>query len=73
MKLSERIKLLERGQSSAPLVTIEVTKAPTPEQQALIGKCIATGRQLLVFVSPGDTVWMPGCGVAPWQAEHGKA
>ena len=63
--LDARLMALERPQRNQ--------KAPTPEQAAQIDRCTRTGRRLIVFCMPGDTAWMPGSGLPPWEAGHGNA
>ena len=73
MRLIERLKALERSGNTAPMLVLEVDTAPTCEQSALIDRCTKTGRQLIVFCTPGDSAWMPGCGVPPWEITHDNA
>jgi hypothetical protein len=73
VKLIDRVKLLERLTDAGELLTMQVTGAPTAEQAALIERCARTGRRLAVFYMPDDSLWMPGCGVPPWEVEHGNA
>jgi hypothetical protein len=59
------------------MLVLSVTDRPTPEQAEQIAKAERTGRRLLVFFMPGDTAWMPGASVPPWEqqkgGEHGNA
>lgn len=56
------------------MLVMDVDSAPTYEQSALIDRCAKTGRKLMVFYAPGDSAWMPGCGVPPWEdVAHGNA
>ena len=73
MRLIDRLTALEKSSSTAPMLTMEVNTGPTPEQQAVIDHCARTGRRLVAFCMPGDTAWMPGYGVPPWEAKHGNA
>ncbi len=73
MRLIERLKALEQLSAGGELLTMQVTTAPTAEQQAKIDQCARTGRRLIVFFNPGDTAWMPGYGVPPWEEQHGNA
>jgi len=65
--LKSRLLALEQVSNSEPMLVLEVDSAPDVEQTALIDRCAQTGRRLLVLFMPGDTVWIPGCGVAPWE------
>ena len=67
--LNARLLALEHVINTAPMLTMEVDGAPTPEQQATIEHCTRTGRRLVVFCMPGDTAWMPGYGVPPWEVD----
>ena len=69
MRLSSRLAALERAINAAPMLTLDVTGRPTPEQQATIDQCTRTGRRLVVFVDWGNTAWMPGLGVPPWEVQ----
>lgn len=71
--LNARLLALERVLNTAPMMTLRIDTAPTPEQQATIDHCTRTGRRLVAFCMPGDTAWMPGYGVPPWEVEHGNA
>ena len=71
--LNTRLLALEHVINTAPMMTLAVNGSPTPEQQATIDHCTRTGRRLVVFCMPGDTAWMPGYGVPPWEVEHGNA
>ena len=70
--LNARLLALEHVINTAPMLTMQLDTAPTPEQQATIDLCTRTGRRLVVFCMPGDTAWMPGCGVPPWEVGHGN-
>lgn len=70
MGLTDRLAKLEQAKDDGPMLTMVVTDRPTPQQQATIDRCIATGRRLLVFFMPTDTAWMPGAGVPPWEVDH---
>ena len=69
--IKDRIMQLERASNNAPMLVLDVTDRPTPEQAEQIAKAERTRRQLIVFYMPGDTVWMPGAGVPPWEQERG--
>ncbi len=71
--LNARLETLERVINSAPMVTLQVDTAPTPEQQATIDRCTRMGRRLIVFCMPGDTAWTPGYGLPPWELTHENA
>ena len=71
--LDARLLALEHILNTAPLLTMQIDEAPTPEQVAQIDHCTRTGRRLVVFCMPGDSAWMPGCGSPPWEVEHGNA
>lgn len=70
MGLTDRLAKLEQAKDDGPMLTMVVTDRPTPQQQATIDRCIATGRRLLVFFMPTDTAWMPGAGAPPWEVDH---
>lgn len=69
--IKDRITQLERASNNAPLLALDVTDRPTPEQAEQIAKAERTGRPLIVFYMPGDTAWMPGAGVPPWDEQSG--
>ena len=71
--LNARLLALEHVLNTAPMMTLQVDGTPTPEQAAQIGHCTRTGRRLVVFYDPGNTAWMPGYGVPPWEVTHGNA
>ena len=73
MRLIDRLTALEKSSNTAPMLTMEIDGLPTDDQTAMIDRCARTGRRLVVFYSPGDTAWMPGYGVPPWEAQHGNA
>ncbi len=73
MRLIDRLTALEKSRNTAPMLTMEVDGLPTDEQAALIERCARTDRRLMVFCEPGNTAWMPGCGVPPWKVAHGDA
>lgn len=73
MRLTDRLARLESAINTAPILTLDVDTAPTPEQQATIDHCTRTGRRLVVFCMPGDAAWMPGHGLPPWEVAHGNA
>ena len=73
MRLIDRLTALEKSSNTAPMLTMEIVGLPTDDHTAMIDRCARTGRRLLVFCMPGDTVWMPGYGVPPWEVEHGNA
>lgn len=69
--IKERIMQLEQASNYAPMLVLSVADRPTPEQQAEIDKATRTGRRLIVFFMPGDTAWMHGAGVPPWEEQEG--
>lgn len=69
--IEQRLKTLEKQQSDAPMLVLFVGDRPTPEQQTEIDKAIKTGRMMLVFVARGDTAWIAGAGVPPWDEQEG--
>jgi hypothetical protein len=70
MRLTERITRLEQAVNHEPVLMLEVDTSPTPKQTVAIDHCTRTGRRLLVFYAPGDTAWMPGAGLPPWEVCH---
>lgn len=68
MRLINRLTALEKSINTAPMLTLDVVSMPTDEQKALIDQCTRTGRRLIVFYEPGNTLWMPGVGASPWEA-----
>ena len=73
MRLIDRLTALEKSSNTAPMLTMEVDGMPTDDQTAMIDRCARTGRRLVVFCMPGDTAWMPGYGVPPWEVSNGNA
>ena len=73
MRLIDRLTALEKSRNTAPMLTMQVDGLPTGEQAALIDRCARTDRRLIVFCMPGDSAWMPGCGVPPWEVANGNA
>ena len=73
MRLIERLNALEKSSNAAPMLTMEVDGKPTHDQTATIDCCTRTGLRLLVFCMSGDTVWMPGNGVPPWEVSNANA
>lgn len=69
--IKARLLALEQHHNESPALVLSVTDRPTPEQQAEIERATRTGRRLIVFYMPGDTAWMPGCGVPPWETDEG--
>ncbi|MDO9012285.1 MAG: hypothetical protein Q7U78_10850 [Gallionella sp.] len=69
--IKDRITQLERASNNAPMLVLSVTDRPTSEQSEQIANAERTGRQLIVFYMPGDTAWMPGAGVPPWDEQEG--
>lgn len=67
MRLINRLTALEKSSNSAPMLTLDVVNFPTDEQAVLIDLCTRTGRRLVVFYEPGNTLWMPGNGASPWE------
>ena len=72
MRLSDRIRALERTVNTKPLMVVHIDGAPTPEQQSVIDRSARTGQRLFVYDSGTSAAWMPGCGV-PWELSHGTA
>ena len=70
--LDARVAALEKSTITAPMMTMCIDTAPTPAQQATIDHCTRTGHRLGVFCMPGDTAWMPGYGVPPWEVDHAQ-
>jgi hypothetical protein len=68
VRLINRLTALEKSMNTAPMLTLDVVSMPTDEQKALIDQCTRTGRRLIVFYEPGNTLWMSGVGVSPWEA-----
>ena len=68
--LNARLLALEHLLNTASMLTLQIDTAPTPEQQATIDHCTSTNRRLMVFYDPGNTAWMPGCGVPSWGLDH---
>ena len=68
--LDARVAALEKSTNTAPMMTMCIDTAPTPAQQATIDHCTRTGHRLVMFCMPGDTAWMPGYGVPPWEVDH---
>ena len=73
MRLIDRLTALEKSSNTAPMLTMEIDGLPTHDQTAMIDCCTRTGRRLLVFCMPGDTAWMPGYGVPPWEVSNANA
>lgn len=75
--IKDRIMLLECANNNAPMLILSVTDRPTLEQAEQIAKAGRKGRRLIVFCMPGDTAWMPGASVPPWEelegGEYGNA
>lgn len=71
--LNARLLALEHVINTAPMLTMEVDGLPTDDQTATIERCTRTGRRLIVFCEPGNSAWMPGYGVPPWEVEHDNA
>ena len=70
--LESRLAALEGRINTAPMATLRIDAAPTPDQQATIDHCSRTGRRLVVFYDPGNTAWMHGFGPPPWEGvQHG--
>ena len=72
MKLTDRLAALERNNNTAPMLTMEVDGQPTDEQTAIIDRCTKNGRRLIVCSEPGNTAWILGCGLSPWEVAHAK-
>ena len=70
--IKQRLTLLENAISSEPMAVIFVKDRPNPEQQTIIDQAIRTERRLFVFVAKGDTAWLAGVGVPPWESKEGN-
>ena len=74
MRLSDRVRALERVVGTAPLVVLHVNGAPTPEQQAQIERSARMGQRLFVHCRSTGAAWMPGLpGTPPWENAHATA
>lgn len=75
--LNSRITALEqKTKNNTPLVLF-VGSRPSAAQQAEIDTAIQDGRTGLIFLKQGDTAWVVGAGVPPWERQevgdyHGK-
>lgn len=69
MLLSKRISRLEQVVNARPMLTMHVNTNPTTEQEAEVARCIRTGRRLVVFYMPDDTLWLAGNGAPPWSLQ----
>ena len=67
-RLAARVATLEALRNKAPMLTLQVQDQPTPEQLETMEHAKRTGRQLIVFYSPGDTAWFMGDGPPPWES-----
>lgn len=67
--IEQRLSSLEKATNAAPMLVMDVKGCPTSEQQAGIDRAARSGRKLIVFCEPGNTLWMPGAGRPPW-CEH---
>lgn len=67
--IRDRLAALERTSNNAPWLIIDVTDRPSPEQAEQIAQAERTGRMCIVFVARGDTAWIAGAGVPPWEQE----
>ena len=65
--IGQRLKALEQAINAAPMLVLFVGDRPTPEQQGEIDNATRTGRLMIVFVKKGDTAWIAGAGVPPWE------
>lgn len=72
--LERRLLALEKSTSTAPMETMRIDGAPTPEQQAAIDHCTRTGQRLFVYCRTSSAAWAPGLpGTPPWEVNHGTA
>ncbi len=70
--LNARLLALETSTNTAPMQTLRIDTAPTPEQQATIDHCSRTGRRLFVYCNRTSAAWTPGLsGTPPWEVQHG--
>lgn len=69
--LNARLAALEASTNTAPMQTLRIDTAPTPEQQATIDHCSRTGRRLFVYCNASSAAWAPGLGAPPWEVQHG--
>lgn len=67
MKILSRLRQLEQAKNSMAALVLDVTNKPTSDQQLEIDLAIKSGRRLLVFFDPGNTLWSPGAGLPPWE------
>lgn len=70
--IEQRLKALEQQRSDAPMLVLFVGDRPTPEQQTEIDKAIKQGRMMIVFIEKGNTAWIAGADVPPWEQEGGE-
>lgn len=70
--LERRLAALECRINTAPMATLRIDTAPTPDQQATIDHCSRTGRRLFVYCNRTSAAWMHGLpGMPPWEVQHG--
>ncbi|MDP1679696.1 MAG: hypothetical protein Q8L02_06220 [Candidatus Nitrotoga sp.] len=67
MKILSRLRELERAKNNCAPLILDVLNQPTPDQKESIDQAITSGRRLLVFYDPGNTLWSPGAGLPPWE------
>ena len=72
MRLSDRIRALERVVGTTPMMVLHIDGEPTAAQQSVIDRSARTGQRLFVYDNLTSAAWMPGCGV-PWELSHGTA
>lgn len=71
--LNSRITALEqKSKNNLPLVLF-VDSRPSAAQQAEIDTAIQDGRTGLIFLNQGDTAWVVGEGVPPWEQQKGSS
>ena len=63
--------MLENAIRSKPMAVIFVKDRPNPDQQTIIDQAIRTESKLIAFVEQGDTAWLAGAGVPPWEQQEG--
>lgn len=71
--LNSRIAALEQNTKNKMPLVLFVDNRPTAAQQAEINTAIHDGRTGLIFLKQGDTAWVLGAGVPPWEQQDGGA
>lgn len=68
--LNSRVTALEqKTKNNMPLVLF-VDNRPTAAQQIEIDRAILEGRTGIIFLKQGDTAWLVGEGVPPWEQQE---